>query len=266
MKYAVVIRNLTDLRAGPNFCSERKSQLLFNEPVAVGSERSGYRRVSQPDGYSGWVDEKALYSVSPKDFTLYTKRFNCQIITKTARVTPVQRGQFPCPPFLYYGTRMFLRGRQGNSGIVILPGDRPALISLRKLIRFSKQKRSTVQPRFIIKEARKFLGTPYLWGGCSPYGFDCSGLVQSVFRTAGVYLPRDSKDQRKIGAKVSREDIRPGDLLHFEGHVAIALDRYRIIHASLGEGGVAINSLNPRDSGFRKDLYDSFIIARRVVT
>jgi len=69
----------------------------------------------------------------------------------------------------------------------------------------------------------------------------------------------------KTGKKISRQDIKTGDLLFFPGHVVIAIGKYRIIHASLGEGGVQINSLKPGDADFRKDLYDSFLEARRVL-
>ena len=90
-------------------------------------------------------------------------------------------------------------------------------------------------------------------------------MVQRVYARFGIILPRDSKDQRKAGHRITGDEILPGDLLFFSGHVAVAIDKYRIIHSSLAEGGVAINSLNPEDSDFRKDLFDTFLEARRVI-
>ncbi len=69
----------------------------------------------------------------------------------------------------------------------------------------------------IVSEASKFLGVPYVWGGSSPSGFDCSGLVQYVFAQLGVSVPRGSVDQSEVGTPVaSLADAQPGDLLFFE--------------------------------------------------
>lgn len=154
--------------------------------------------------------------------------------------------------------------REGNFGLIISPNSDVFKIRLKNLAPLPASTKSSPDPRLIVKEARKFLGTPYLWGGSSPCGFDCSGLVQAIYRTFGIYLPRDSKDQKRIGRKIAHKDIAVGDLLFFRGHVAIAINRYRFIHSSLGEGGVAINSLRPGDQDFREDLNDSFLGARRV--
>jgi cell wall-associated NlpC family hydrolase len=117
----------------------------------------------------------------------------------------------------------------------------------------------------VIREARRFLGVPYLWGGISPAGFDCSGFVRAIFSRFGIRVPRDTRDQVKAGIKVDRVNVRPGDLLFFNRHVGIALRHNRMIHASLGGGGVGINSLRPGDDDYRKDLDDSFVTARRLL-
>jgi hypothetical protein len=265
VKNAIIIRSLTDLRARPQFRSERKSQLLFGEPVSVGVARGGYCRVSQPDGYSGWVDRKALLFLSGRKAAEYRRSLDYQIVSKAAGITGSGDDNFVYPPFLCYGTRLPVKRTKGNRAVVILPDNRRFLILRRAIMPISELKRLAARSSYVISQARKFLGTPYLWGGLSPFGFDCSGLIQTIFRTVGVDLPRDSKEQRKIGMKVPRENIRGGDLLFFTGHVALAFDRCRIIHSSLAEGGVAVNSLKPGDRRFREDLYESFIEARRVL-
>ena len=69
-----------------------------------------------------------------------------------------------------------------------------------------------------VDTAKKYLGTPYVWGGASPSGFDCSGLMQYVYAQNGIKIPRVSQDQFKSGSAVSSENIMPGDLVFFKGY------------------------------------------------
>jgi hypothetical protein len=104
----------------------------------------------------------------------------------------------------------------------------------------------------ITELARKYLGTQYIWGGSTPGGFDCSGLVQYVFGKNGISLPRTTYNQIAVGASVSPDKLRPGDLVFFDtdksksgpDHVGIYLGGGKFIHAPRPGSGVKISSLS----------------------
>ena len=88
------------------------------------------------------------------------------------------------------------------------------------------------RPGDVLREARAYLGAPYEWGGMSERGIDCSGLVHMAFRRLGILVPRDSDEQEAFGEPVEETDLRPGDVLCYEGHVAFWTGEGRILHAS----------------------------------
>ena len=103
--------------------------------------------------------------------------------------------------------------------------------------------------RSILRAAYSVIGTPYVFGGTSPYGFDCSGFTQYAFKRAGVYIPRTADSQLYYGKRISMSQLRPGDLVFFEtylpgpSHVGIYIGDGKFIHASSSKG-VTISRLS----------------------
>ena len=123
---------------------------------------------------------------------------------------------------------------------------------------------SNVIAHRILTGAMQYMGVPYIFGGTTPYGFDCSGYVQYVFAQAGISIPRTADVQYEVGTPVNREELIPGDLVFFEtytygaSHVGIYVGNGDFIHAS-SSGGVKISSLNA-------SYYNShYIGSRRIV-
>ena len=98
----------------------------------------------------------------------------------------------------------------------------------------------------VVQIARKYVGTPYRWGGSGPSGFDCSGLVRYVYAQLGVELPHNAAKQYALGAPVAREDLQPGDIVFFDRlrHNGIYIGEGRFIHARQTGKRVAIAGLD----------------------
>lgn len=135
----------------------------------------------------------------------------------------------------------------------ILPIATNELFKMEEQLAFNGESKSLSQKReydFLKQIAMKYLNAPYLWGGRSPFGIDCSGFTQNVFRICGYVLPRDASQQVKSGVVVdSLAETTPGDLAFFAGesgkitHVGIVIEENQIIHAS---GKVRIDGIDDR--------------------
>jgi len=125
--------------------------------------------------------------------------------------------------------------------------------------------------RRVLDSGEEFIGTPYVWGGSTPRGFDCSGFVQYVFREHGVELPRTSRQMAHAGVHVPVHisSLAPGDLMLFSGsksnisHVAIYAGNGRILHSSASGHGVGYDRLDDTKRG--RYFVNHFVAARRVI-
>lgn len=133
--------------------------------------------------------------------------------------------------------------------------------------------RSSATAARVLTTADRYLGTPYVFGGTTPDGFDCSGFVQYVYRRQGVALPRTAAQQGGAGEKVrvAVKELRAGDLMLFDAsskrpgidHVAIYAGNGRMIHSSSSGGGVAYDDLGTKRGRW---FVDHMVAARRVVS
>jgi len=206
--------SVVPIRAEASDKAEMVSQLLYGETYEVLESQEKWVKIKVAfDDYIGWIDKKQSSCPYSSDETSF-------VVSKYALVQ--------------VGAQQHLL-----SIGAILPSQYELIDGISKV---SSQKQE------IIPTAKLYLETPYLWGGKSVFGIDCSGFAQQVFKLAGIKLPRDAYQQAEIGEKVAFGEHQPNDLAFFTSsgritHVGIVIDKDHIIHAS---GKVRIDQLNEK--------------------
>jgi len=227
------------------FTSEMTTQGLMFESVGILGKKDSWYRVSMEDGYEGWIHH----------FYISENQVNYQnSLLLTGRYTPLrsERGKDgQIVALLSFGTVVpLIEKTSGYCKIQMINGEEAFIPAQHDIF---EQDRSD-----IIKLATNLLGVPYLWGGKSSFGYDCSGFVQMVLKTAGISIKRDSSQQAKDERleDISMNDASPGDLMFFSendciNHVAFIAGGGKIIHCS---GEVKIESIIKVEPGFNSKL------------
>jgi cell wall-associated NlpC family hydrolase len=220
--------------AQPTLRSEQATQLVLGETATVLESAADWRRVrTDLDSYAGWVH--AGYCVEVDDAKAEAWRQEATGWSLGAAVRLVEAV-----------VRRPLRARVALEGEAVrLPDGRRGPVAegtLACAAEAVQAARAKPPERWALEY---FAGSPYEWGGVTPCGVDCSGMVQTTFLARGITLPRDSSEQARCGALVALDAIRPGDLLFFrEGtgervsHVAFAGEADTLVHSTLAVGGM----------------------------
>lgn len=228
MKYGFCNIGIIPIRREPSECSEMVTQLLFGDVFEVLEEKESWVRIrNQDDEYEGWMDSKQAIEISHGDFYFYNIRSKNYIREAIAYVFQSKEGSDDKSIFpIYFGSQVI--GAEfvlGGIRFEISPS------SITSNVVANKVRLSAI--------AIKYLFAPYLWGGKSMFGLDCSGFSQICFKQIGINLPRDASQQVEIGEEIENiNDAISGDLMFFEDsnqkitHVGIYLGNCEIIHSS----------------------------------
>ena len=243
---------IIDLRAKPSTRSERVSQALFGTTVKVCRTKDDWSLVETPDGYQGFVKTKHLsVPLSPVGSAWKV----------TEAIVPVRDPATDQVLMQFAFDTGFFAENDGDRLVFGLPTGETGYVP----DTFAAPARSVSDMETLLQLACGFVGTPYLWGGVSPFGFDCSGFVQRLFHHCfNEWLPRDTAALRQIGQQITLENLRQGDLCFFPGHVALCLNRGRVVHANSHQYGVSVDKLLEPTDAYGEQLLQGFEVARRI--
>lgn len=261
-----VMSSVADIRKSPDHASELLTQTIMGESAERLKTEGEWHLVRLPDGYLGWLRSWCARESACDVITSFLERAEARVEASVAYVrSSPEEGGLPVSDIVA-GSKVVAGPPESGYRRVMLPGERSGYLRDAEL---GGSGEGIVPSREgIISRANRYLGIPYLWGGTSPKGFDCSGLVKRVFGMEGVVLPRDTDRQALVGDAAEVAAARPGDLLFFgEGeaisHVAIAQGGGRFIHAY---GEVRVNSLITGDPLYEEKFSDSVRFARLLLS
>jgi hypothetical protein len=263
-----VVSSVADVRREGAHSAELLTQLIMGESADLLKTEGDWHLVRLSDGYQGWIRSWYVREADAGEVAAYGNAARTIVAGNIGYVLSAPDEKSLPVSESVVGTRLIAAQASGGFRAVTLPGGRGGF--MREELLADVDERTEPDRERLVQRSMRFLGIPYLWGGTTPKGFDCSGLVQRVFLMEGVALPRDSDRQALAGTLVPKERIdslAPGDLLFFGeggkvGHVAIGIGNARFIHAY---GEVRINSLRAGDDRYDEKFAKILLFARAVL-
>jgi len=256
-RFGVCVAAMALTYAEPAESAGVRTQLLYGEPLHLLDRDAGFLLAHADDGYWGWVRESAVRTISADRFSALVKA-NRAVVVRDLDVGGRRIPRGAALPFAFADdTRVKLS----------LPDGAEIDVAAHDVRAFDH----TAEAHERVQRALALLHTPYVFGGVSPLGLDCSGMAQTLADQTGVSMPRDAAQQFPSGKLVAtrwhREGIRCGDWLYFVNacgriyHVALAMTPTHFIHS--GPPEVRIDSLDPADRLYSAARAANFLAARR---
>jgi cell wall-associated NlpC family hydrolase len=246
----VVVRaTVAPMHAEARVSSAQVSQQLAGHVVTVLATEGDWLRVRGEDGYEGWM-HRGYVAEHAAGLTFPDRRLSLGCVVRDPN-----------------GDRALPLGAWVDADSKVVSGETVAAAA--RATRFPRSAKAICD-----SAVERFVGTPYQWGGVTPWGADCSGIVQTTFWLHGVMLPRDAWQQAESGVDVEVDwaSFQPADLVFFSDradrritHVGIALGRGRMVHLALGRGGYSIESLTAPADDYTSVLITRCVSARRVL-
>ena len=276
--YGLVEVSVCNIRYSPKHAGELASQALMGTPVRIlEKENNGWLLIQTPDQYISWVDRGAITMMSKEGIdrwkaipkVIYTYSYG------SAYSEPDQESVIVSD--LVAGCMMELVAEKGDFYQVLFADQRTGFVPKKESNVYNEWlSKTSASEESLVQTSKRLMGVPYLWGGTSFKGVDCSGFTKTVYFLNGIVLPRDASQQVMIGETIDKtgnwNELKPGDLLFFgekreDGserviHVAMWLGNGEFIHAS---DKVRVNSMIATASNYDDYNAKRYLRAKRIL-
>ncbi|OPZ29801.1 MAG: Dipeptidyl-peptidase 6 [Bacteroidetes bacterium ADurb.BinA174] len=277
-KWGVIYNSVEKLHASNSYGSETVSEVLLGTPLRLLDKKGGWRRVQAPEGYIGWVSE-AIKTMTEAELHAYNQK--PKVVVTSLYVLSYEKADAKSQTVsnLVIGDMLVLKGTKGKFYQVTYPDGREAYIQksdAKELKKWLKDIEFTQGS--IVRTGKQFMGVPYVWGGTSSKGLDCSGFTKLVYFLHGVILQRDASQQvlngKLIDEKGDFSNAQKGDLVFFGTkatpenpkervvHVGIYIGDMKFIHAS---DYIRINSFDPADPLYDEYNTNRYLRTKRII-
>lgn len=281
--WGLIAVSVANLRTRPGHSQELTSQILMGTPVRILMEEGGWLRVRTPEGYIAWVDRGAVQSLDREGLDRWNRGHRMMFSGDFGLVLNAPGSDEVVSDISLDGIVQAGEARDGWLKVT-LPDGRVGWLREKDLIPLERVEAAGAAGEMppadsLMAQARRFMGRPYLWGGTSAHGVDCSGFMKTVFYRYGIILSRDANQQVLHGGEIpfngDWHGLEPGDLLYFGraataergervSHTGMYLGRGRFIHSAGTPARVGINSLERTDPDFSQSLLDILLHVRRI--
>jgi hypothetical protein len=254
--YAQVIIPALDFRKDPRFRSERVRQLIFGEWLEVLEIGTSYSLVKDLNhGYVGYANNNGLSFCTEEKMSEICSLSRQLVQTRFALLESVE--DINRSFWVSMGSTVYSDSDSGENQFFKTVGGEFEIVEGY----FDDLKRNKAHLEKYIKQ---FMGTPYLWGGSSVFGTDCSGLVGRLYNLLGVIIPRDASQQEKAFEQINLEERAFGDLIFFPGHVGLYIGEDLMLHSNVFHGGVSVDKVFGPVTAYEKELEEKITSVRRV--
>ena len=267
MSFALIQSAIGTLYSAPRAGAGRTDEALYGMRVEILEQDGEYDYIRTHYRYEGWIRREDLAS---ENSVRENWEHSAQVLVSHSYADILSEPSIKAPTLisLTRGARLELTdGSSNHDGWVcvrLLDG-RAGYIRENFLTPYIPPRtvsdlEEDVFRKAVTESARSYLGTQYRWGGKTPLGIDCSGLCSTAYMLNGILIYRDASIQDGFPVHpIRRQDVKPGDLFYFPGHIAMSLGEDLFIHSTSKKGyfGVVINSFDPSHPQYRPDLLQS---------
>lgn len=276
--YGIVNNSVANIRSEPSHPAQLATQATLGMPLKVLKKNSNWYLVQTPDDYLSWVDSGGLEVMNQQEYEEW-KKADKVIYLNTYGYAYTQPDEKAAKVSdLVSGSILKRVSTEGGFYEVEYPDGRTGYVSQREARSFESWKKSVeMEENELVQTAKKLTGAPYLWGGTSTKGMDCSGFTKTIYFLNGWIIPRDASQQVKAGEPIDTsegfDNLRPGDLLFF-GRPATEDSPQRVVHVGMwignnefihSSGRVRVSSVDPEADNYDESNVNRFLEAKRFV-